>query len=568
MSNKLAKVLLICALVVCIPMFIAGTVLAVYYSRNASFDVAVYIDNAGRQYGDTATPTLTTDARSITENTEEVQYRLYTITNCHVEDISISHESTGYDFVGWYNGTYEDYTKALSLGEEIHYITNNATLTAKTADYENLTAVFNVIVYNVDFSYSDPDYVPEEPTEPTDPENPGEIVESPVLTDPIPDDGITDYTFEYNQELPKLENTENYLFMGWEIEGDASETLYNRANFPTETREVVLNAVWGDKDTYTYTINYVDEKGAPLTSSTLVYISDEDIARYNAESFVSADTYQDRYEGYTLSWVIGEDENQKVVTELTSDMFVSVEGVPQPITITLNKELINRTINVLSSENITYSGNSTFVLNVENQDTIFVDLFAEANWKHELYPLSWKFVGVQVNGEEFSTSDNLLTYIKENNLTTVDISGIMAPKFTSLSVDSLEFSSGIGLVYQSNGNDLAAYRETYYVDTINNYNLTDCLYSGSNNGTSEDTAVGLFYDFDFSAETTYYLDEDRTTPIAPTYFEVTINGEKINVPNLNMTIYDFVELLVENMDEVPSAGTLNIENITLCFEEI
>ena len=95
------------------------------------------------------------------------------------------------------------------------------------------------------------------------------------------------------------------------------------------------------------------------------------------------------------------------------------------------------------------------------------------------------------------------------------------------------------------------------------------MYSGSNNGTSEDTAVGLFYNFDFSAETTYYLDEARTIPITPTYFEVTINGEKINsIPILNMTIYDFVELLAENMDEVPSVGTLNIENITLRFEEI
>lgn len=42
MSNKLAKVLVICALVVVLPLFVAGTVIAVYNSLNSTINVEVY----------------------------------------------------------------------------------------------------------------------------------------------------------------------------------------------------------------------------------------------------------------------------------------------------------------------------------------------------------------------------------------------------------------------------------------------------------------------------------------------------------------------------------------------
>ena len=539
MSNKLAKVLLICALIVCIPMFIAGTVLAVYFSKDASFDVAVYIDNAGRQYGDTATPTITSNAKSLTSNLDEetAQFDLYTVTNCHVEDITLSYEATGYDFVGWFEGSYEDYTHALSSGEDITYISNNATLTTKTANYTNLTAVFNVIVYNVDFS----------------------------------EESVTDATYEYNQELPTFSNGTD-IFLGWFISGDTTETTYTRANFPTENRNVVLNPNFEDIALHTFTVNYVDENGDELTFNTLI---DTMLDSY---TLISTDDYQASRQGYTLSWV---DKDGNVVTEITSDMLVKDgSGNPQPITLTLNKEVINTTVNVIVPENVTYTGETQFVVNIENKDSdpAFTGLFSPTSWQHEIYPLSWEFAGVTVGSQEFDSSAKLWTHILTNNLTTIDVTGVVTPKFSSLQVNRLDFIVETGMAspvyyyYEDGGYyvDLATVRTGYYVDLESS--VQDYLYTASNNGSSAETAVGLFYNFNFNADTTYYMDNNGETEVAPTRFTIVYNSLEGNpiATSLDMSVYDLVEAIASLMGSIPEGHgqSLTIDSISLVFEEV
>lgn len=533
MSNKLAKVLLICALIVCIPMFIAGTVLAVYFSKDASFDVAVYIDNAGRQYGDTATPTITSNAKSLTSNLDEetAQFDLYTVTNCHVEDITLSYEATGYDFVGWFEGSYEDYTHALSSGEDITYISNNATLTTKTANYTNLTAVFNVIVYNVDFS----------------------------------EESVTDATYEYNQELPTFSNGTD-IFLGWFISGDTTETTYTRANFPTEKRNVVLNPNFEDIALHTFTVNYVDENGDELTSNTLI---DTMLDSY---TLISTDDYQASRQGYTLSWV---DKDGNVVTEITSDMLVKDgSGNPQPITLTLNKEVINTTVNVIVPENVTYTGETQFVVNVENEDTnpAFAGLFSSTSWQHEIYPLSWEFAGVTVGSQEFDSSAKLWTHILTNNLTTIEVTGVVTPKFNSLQIKGLSFATAFGTevyYYDTNYNGydfLTSVIVPYYVD-LSLENLTDYQYSTANDGSSASTGTGFFYDFNFKSGTNYYRDEGVTL-ISPSSFRLTYNGETgTELLSLEQNIYAVIEYVATLMEKVPKGfgNSISIDSIILIF---
>ena len=580
MSNKLAKVLLICALVVCIPMFIAGTVLAVYYSRNASFDVAVYIDNAGRQYGDTQTPTITSTARTFTSNADDetAQYDLYTVTNCHVEDIQISFNATGYDFAGWFEGTYDEYITALEVNAgEVDYITNNAVLTTTTAEHEHLTAVFNVVRYNVDFSFSDPEFVPSEPSEGEEPQTP------PVYTDPIPDDGITDYTFEYNQELPTLANTTNYLFMGWTIEGDETNTVYTRANFPVETRDVVLNAVWDDVDLHTFTVNYVDIDGSSnLTSNTLIDINLDEY------TLVSTDDYQDENVGYTLSWVIGEGDNERVVTEITSDMLTrDEENNPQPITLRLKRELINRTVTIAVSEEVTYGGEATsFVANVENQANVFDELFAVDNWTHNVYPISWTFIGVKVGDNEFATATELWEYISENGLTEVEVTGVMAPRYNefvveggyTLSPSSLADNENVYIFEHEIYSPINEINANYYVNV--NSNIKDYLYAENNDGSTPGTAVGLFANLNFNDETIIYYDltynkeeqRDEYFAISPYGFSFEFNGGQYKNNSISeiTNMYQLIEMLAADLETVPEGtdNTITISNLTIHFERV
>ena len=580
MSNKLAKVLLICALVVCIPMFIAGTVLAVYYSRNASFDVAVYIDNAGRQYGDTQTPTITSTARTFTSNADDetAQYDLYTVTNCHVEDIQISFNATGYDFAGWFEGTYDEYITALEVNAgEVDYITNNAVLTTTTAEHEHLTAVFNVVRYNVDFSFADPEFVPSEPSEGEEPQTP------PVYTDPIPDDGITDYTFEYNQELPTLANTTNYLFMGWTIEGDETNTVYTRANFPVETRDVVLNAVWDDVDLHTFTVNYVDIDGSSnLTSNTLIDINLDEY------TLVSTDDYQDENVGYTLSWVIGEGDNERVVTEITSDMLTrDEENNPQPITLRLKREIINRTVTIAVSEEVTYNGEATsFVANVENQANVFDELFAVDNWTHNVYPISWTFIGVKVGDNEFATATELWEYISENGLTEVEVTGVMAPRYNefvveggyTLSPSSLADNENVYIFEHEIYSPINEINANYYVNV--NSNIKDYLYAENNDGSTPGTAVGLFANLNFNDETIIYYDltynkeeqRDEYFAISPYGFSFEFNGGQYRNNSISeiTNMYQLIEMLAADLETVPEGtdNTMTISNLTILFERV
>ncbi len=561
MSNKLSKILLICCLAVCIPLFIAGTVLAVYYSKNATFDVAVYIDNAGSQYGGVTTPIIDTNARTVEKSEDTAQFESYTLTNCHVQEITVTFTgTTGYNFIGWFEGTYEDYVLALSTGENIEYV-EGVTLKTTTSEYSHLTAVFNVINYDTDFAIVDPEFVPSE-------ENP----EAPVKTDPIEDDDITDYDFDYNQTLPTLEDTENYLFMGWIISGDETGKVYTIANFPTDIENIVLNAKYEPKASHTFTVNYVDENGDALENNTLIdkYLSD-----YNQNSFVNAEKYQEGRDGYALSWVYGEGENEKVVSAITSDMLTRDEdNNPQAITLTLKKELIERVVNVVSGADMTYKGATTFTVNIETYNEEFAELFEKTNWTHNIYPLSWEFEGVKVGDTLLTSATDLWNYIKENGETT-EVVGSFVPKFNEFKVTGgITFKDGNGedVYFDLNGvKDTVTVAKTYYVkiDSL----LTDNLWTSENDGATNETAIGLFYDIDFTGNEKYYSKvegEESYVEVKPMGFSFTFNGKEEKNYNISefANIYQLIEKIASLMEEVP-AGTNNsieITNLVLSFE--
>ena len=104
MSSKLAKVLLICALAVVLPLFIAGTVIAVYYSMNAATVFEIYTDNQN-----ISAPTITSGA-TIEYDAENGSYR---VINGHSKDTSVEYSAEGFNFDYWFDGSREEYVKLI-----------------------------------------------------------------------------------------------------------------------------------------------------------------------------------------------------------------------------------------------------------------------------------------------------------------------------------------------------------------------------------------------------------------------------------------------------------------------
>ena len=93
MSSKLAKVLLICALAVVLPLFIAGTVIAVYYSMNAVTTFEIYTDSQNIE-----APTITSGA-TVEYDAESGTYR---VINGHSKDTSVEYSAEGFNFDYWF----------------------------------------------------------------------------------------------------------------------------------------------------------------------------------------------------------------------------------------------------------------------------------------------------------------------------------------------------------------------------------------------------------------------------------------------------------------------------------
>ena len=162
MSSKLAKVLLICALCVALPLFIAGTVIAVYYSMNAVTNVYVYSNG---KYVEA--PTITSSAK--VEEGETLGAPQYRVINGHSKTTTVDFEGEGYNFEFWFKGSHQEYVEILGRlseaekgenAEEISAIQSeldgkkislSAPLSIKTGDYEDITAVFSVVTYTVKY---------------------------------------------------------------------------------------------------------------------------------------------------------------------------------------------------------------------------------------------------------------------------------------------------------------------------------------------------------------------------------------------------------------------------------
>lgn len=380
MSSKLAKVLLICALAVALPLFIAGTVIAVYYSMDAVTTFEIYTNEPSVE-----DPTLT--SRANIEYNEETHS--YTVRNGHSKNTNVEFESAGFNLDYWFDGTYDEYIQLLARVDgaeegaeaelEEKKISESDILSFQTGDYENITAVFSVVTYNLNYN---------------------------IVTDP--DTNATtsgSKTVRYGEDLSSafgtnLSNTDSHDFLGYAIDGE--DTIYTTATFPTpaEGESLTIVAVW--EEIPSFQINYIKEGSTVATS--------EEFNRNNYASINVALSTDYNTNGYTAIWQYNGAEFTGVTEEMIANP--SYDVPVNLINVTLVETPIDYMVSVSGSASgisaPTYNRTETFSVNAENYSA-FAPVAVVSNWTFEQY--SWTFGGFRFNNSNYDTTSELIKAI-------------------------------------------------------------------------------------------------------------------------------------------------------------
>lgn len=387
MSSKLAKVLLICALCVALPLFIAGTVIAVYYSMNAVTTFEIYTDSQNIE-----APTITSGA-TVEYDAESGSYR---IINGHSKNTSVEYSAEGFNFDYWFNGSREEYVKLIgdiesatdeTVKEELtaeleaKKLSDGAIFSFKTGDYENITAVFSIITYDVEYS----------------------IVKNP--SEGTPETGNKSLT--YGQSLAdvfgELTNTSTHDFIGYIVNDDESK-IYTDATFdvPQDGESIKISALW--KEIPSFQVRYYKEEAIVETST-----------EFNRNTYTSLqieNAMNHNTNGYTAKWLY----NGTVFTEVTEDMILNpnYDGVNY-IDVELSETPINYTIKITGSAQgttATYKNSTTFSVSDVNI-TAFDSAKNVANWSFGQY--NWSFRNFTYNSTYYTNARDLMDAIIANN---------------------------------------------------------------------------------------------------------------------------------------------------------
>ena len=380
MSSKLAKVLLICALAVALPLFIAGTVIAVYYSMDAVTTFEIYTNEPSVE-----DPTLT--SRANIEYNEETHS--YTVRNGHSKNTNVEFESAGFNLDYWFDGTYDEYIQLLARVDgaeegaeaelEEKKISESDILSFQTGDYENITAVFSVVTFDVNFN---------------------------IVTDPDTNETTSgSTTVRYGEDLSSafgtnLSNTNTHDFLGYAINGD--NTIYTTATFPTpaEGESLTIVAVW--EEIPSFQINYIKEGSTVATS--------EEFNRNNYASINVALSTDYNTNGYTAIWQYNGAEFTGVTEEVVANP--SYDVPVNLINVTLVETPIDYMVSVSGSASgisaPTYNRTETFSVNAENYSA-FAPVAVVSNWTFEQY--SWTFGGFRFNNSNYGTTSELIKAI-------------------------------------------------------------------------------------------------------------------------------------------------------------
>ena len=489
MSRSLSKILAVCALVAIIPLMIAGTALACYYSISATMIIEVY-KNA-------VSPSSEADAQVAYKGKQDTSFE---ITTGHKKSITLQAMGQGYDFEGWYQGTTDEYKTAVAIGN-VEFVSDKVEETFAMADQENLVAVFTLIDYTA-VSY---EYI-------VDPA-------AQTISTKVPVSGAADADYVYGDALPTLAQPDGWRFMGWKVKGSTDTTVYTEAAF-AERENVVLEAVWEQVDPITLT--YTLEDGTTYQTITNAYPG-------KAHTLLALPAAA---AGYTNAWTV-------------NGLEVSGEISPEDdTTIVLASTAINYKAVVAQNADIEYVAvdkASFTVVNVEQLENLFKTENYDVKYSFQNVKTSAGAVVVTFNSTEYTTAAALKDAIVAANPTgaasEIEVSVAVESAVTTVSTTDKQYWADMADVYYATsaiiaGNELNEYLGSNPVSKALSASVLELLEINESNG----TMVAL-------------KDEDGNAVVLES---VSVNGELITY-RAGMTVADLMDRYFALSGETPSA---------------
>ena len=494
MSRTLSKILVICAMAVIFPLMIIGTAFASFYSIDATTVVEVFV-------GEHEIPA---EAYAQVKYKDQTSTKL-TITEGHLNDIQIKTLSNGYDFVGWYEGTLENYKSG-----DAKEISTDERLNAKITDYSNLVAVFELKSYNVSWKYL------------SNPANSETFVET------APENA--EDVYYWGDTLPVLEN-EHYDFKGWTVEG--STELIDIAKFDNSGEVKLIANASSFTEHGKVTINYYDEEEVLIDGASETIYKGTD---YNVKAVSSVVSSLEA--GYKYNWV---DENDATPNGAIN---IAKDDARTSVNLYLTKNAITYTANVSVNSNATYSKSTEINFTAANK-TALEELFNQSNW--DMYSF-YDLASITYNETEYTQSElanfvNTVVSANANNEATVEIEMNITKHFTNFIANAVEFIA-------TNGRPV--YDETLPA-TIN----------GAVSIESSKTLADLL-----NTKEKYFTNSDDVE-VKLSQVNVTVNGSAYEIINITeeTTLNDLIEKILERVN-VADAETLTITKLIARFAPV
>lgn len=345
MSKYLIKILSICAFVILIPLIIVGSALCVTEAMACTLKVLDGGVEGG--YGTSSNVTIFID--NVKQDTNEISVKKNT-------EVTVTYEGTGYDFVGWYNGNYEEIDR-----EKDQAVNTSVSYTFFVRGNTTLTAVRDVKEYTITYA--------------------GIMDDG---SDVVIEEGEQGKTYKYGENLKTLEPVQDGTFDGWYILNSSDPKSYTKAIFEN-SGDYTLTPAWSNL----MVISYVDKDTGYEIAQDLV--TEESLKNYqlvDSEDSRVVNYLTNKKPGYEFeSWV---DVNGNIIQ--ANDILFTVN---EKFTIYISVSEKSYNITVQRSEIDETTANVTYKVSSG---------FSSYNTEREGY----NFVGVNYN-------DTLYTYNSETN---------------------------------------------------------------------------------------------------------------------------------------------------------
>ena len=540
MSRTLSKVLIICALVVVLPLMIAGTAFAAYYSINATVSIEIAVDQLVD--GGHAEVSYKDQVGRINKKLE--------VTDGHLKKVTFKTSAVGYDFVGWYAGTAKAYAEEVSAGKEIKYVVKTKDAKVEMTDYQNLVAVFKAKRFTVGYSYI---HTPELDASGNVVKENGEIkginvTEAPSSKNGLIVDGdaatIGKTEFVYGEQLHTLdfEGHPEITFDGWYV-GEGTKK-YTKANF-TETGDITLTGKWVDSAHITLT--YLDQDGTVLTQDKDGNALKTDL--YASHKYTLADPMNFNHpegfieNGYAYGW---KDKNGNIIKEVNSETDVTVQLVKNPVIYTAKLEYDSEELQLASgiSNSLTFSIANKDSLNVWND---------AANWS-ATYKF-WGFDHLEYNDApvtNFTTIIDQVIAANPHDTTEITFNAVKKTEVSEIVFDKAHFASD-----NLEAIDGPVYKEDALLPGIEN---AEKITENANLSKTVFETLGMLKDGQIAD---FYNAPDKQGKVEFSGVRIAIGSfEKAIAINETTTLYQLIDLVYANFEGVADMvvdGTLTFE---------